>query len=303
MDKLLTSNIQLNWLRTFEAVGRQLSFTHAGRELNMSQSAVSQQVQLLEHHLDQQLFRRANRTIQLTDAGRAFLPLVQEAMRQLNSGAAQIFSPLNKAVVEVNVNTAFGVLWLAPRLQRFHAIYPQISIRQLGTNWATDFDISTAELEIRFGPGNWTGFDAHTLVTPRLRPYCSIANAKRIRQPADLEGFALLDVLGTPQGWDRWLESHQLDSLKAQPRQYMDSYATAASMAANGFGVCLLYEDLMQEGMLSKQLSSPLRQGIDSDASYYLCYQSDKALSAAAGIFKDWLLMEAGIKPAAGSTQ
>ena len=136
MDKLLTNNIQLNWLRTFEAAGRRLSFTLAAQELNMSQSAVSQQVQLLEHHLDQRLFVRINRTIQLTDSGRAFLPLVQDSLRQLNNGAAQIFTPLNDAVIEINVNTAFSVLWLSSRLQRFNAIYPQISIRQLGTNWA-----------------------------------------------------------------------------------------------------------------------------------------------------------------------
>ncbi|MEH6826306.1 MAG: LysR family transcriptional regulator [Motiliproteus sp.] len=290
MDKLLTSNIQLNWLRTFEASGRCLSFTLAARELNMSQSAVSQQVQLLEHHLNQQLFRRANRTIQLTDAGRAFLPLVQESMRQLNSGAAQIFTPLNKAVVEVNVNTAFSVLWLGPHLQQFHAIYPQISIRQLGTNWATDFDISTAELEIRYGTGNWPGFTSCLLVTPRLRPYCTTANAKRMRQPADLAGMPLLDVIGTHQGWDGWLEKYQLGALREQPRQYMDSHASAVSMAANGFGACLMYDDLMLTGVLAKQLVAPFVDAIDTEGSYYLCYQGEHALSAASKIFKDWLL-------------
>ena len=85
MEKILTRNIQLNWLRTFEAAGRHLSFTLAAQELNMSQSAVSQQIQLLEHHLDQQLFVRAKRSIQLTDAGRAFLPLLQDTLNQLNA--------------------------------------------------------------------------------------------------------------------------------------------------------------------------------------------------------------------------
>lgn len=290
MKEMLTNNIQLNWLRTFEAAGRRLSFTLSAEELNMSQSAVSQQIQLLEHHLNQQLFVRANRTIQLTDAGRSFLPLIQESMRQLNVGAAQIFTPLNQAVVEVNVNTAFSVLWLAPRLQRFHDIYPQITLRQLGTNWATDFDISTAELEIRYGTGHWPGFESYPLVTPRLRPYCALATAKRIRKPTDLEGLPLLDVIGTPQGWDSWFKSMSLEHLNDEPRQYMDSHATAASMAANGFGVCLMYDELMREGLLAKQLVSPFADSIATEGSYYLCHQGDKDLSDASRIFKDWLL-------------
>jgi len=290
MDSVLTRNIQLNWLRTFEAAGRLQSFTLAATELNMSQSAVSQQIQLLEHHLDQQLFVRARRAIQLTDAGRAFLPLLQDSLNQLNAGAAKIFTPLNAAVVEVNVNTAFSVLWLAPRLQQFHNIYPQISIRQLGTNWATDFDISTAELEIRYGQGNWPGFEAMPLVSPQLRPWCSTTLARRIRQPEDLLQLPLLDVIGTPQGWDGWLSAMGLDAQQALPRQYMDSHATAVTMAANGFGVCLSYDVLMQQGVLAEQMVAPFTQAIETEGNYYLCHQTDKPLSAASEIFRRWLL-------------
>ncbi|MBU2965096.1 LysR family transcriptional regulator [Amphritea sp. 2_MG-2023] len=290
MKEILTNNIQLNWLRTFEAAGRKLSFTLSAQELNMSQSAVSQQIQLLEHHLNQQLFVRANRSIQLSDTGRSFLPLVQECLRQLNAGAAQIFTPLNKTVIEVNVNTTFSVLWLSTRLQRFNEIYPQITIRQLGTNWPTDFNISTAELEIRYGTGHWPGFESHPLVSPVLRPYCSMDTANRLRKPADLEGMPLLDVIGTPQGWSGWLKEMKLDHLQGQTRQFMDSHAAAVTMAANGFGVCLMYDELMGEGVLAKHLVAPFDESITTEGSYYLCYQGDKDLSAASRIFRDWLL-------------
>lgn len=63
------SYLQLNWLRTFEAVGRHLSFSSAALELNMSQSAVSQQIKLLQHKLGKSLFQRQTRSIQLTVAG------------------------------------------------------------------------------------------------------------------------------------------------------------------------------------------------------------------------------------------
>ena len=292
MHKGLTDNIQLNWLRTFEAAARQLSFTRASDELNMSQSAVSQQVQLLEHHLDQKLFVRANRAIQLSDAGRAFLPLVQNSMQLLNAGATQIFSPLNASVVTVNVNTSFGVLWLAPYISKFNAIYPQISVRQIGTNWETDFDISTTEIEIRYGSGSWSGFESHLLIVPRLRPYCTSSNAKRLRTPSDLEDLPLLDVVGTKQGWESWLDQMSLSSLMDQPRHYTDSHASAVSMAANGLGICLMYDEMMQEGVLARQLVAPFIESIITEGSYYLCYRKDQNVSPESKAFCDWLLNE-----------
>jgi len=290
MQRLLTNSIQLNWLRTFEVVGSKLSFTLAATELNMSQSAVSQQIQLLEHHLDQKLFVRANRTIRLTDAGRAFLPLVEGAVNQLNSGAAQIFAPLNEATVDINVNSAFAILWLAPRLHNFNAIYPQVSVRQRSNNWSEDFVISTSDIDIRYGKGSWQGFESHQLLKPSIRPYCTPANAKQIRDRTDLSRMPLLDVVGTPQGWDAWLSKMKLTKLPMQTRQYMDSYATSASMAATGTGICLMYDELMQQGAYSELLVAPFLESIDTDNSYYLCYRSDQDLSEAAVLFKDWLL-------------
>jgi LysR family glycine cleavage system transcriptional activator len=293
METLLTNNIQLNWLRTFASAGEHLSFTLAASELNMSQSAVSQQIQLLEHHLKQKLFVRANRTIKLTDAGRAFLPLVLNSLVQLNSGAAQIFTPSNDAVVDVNVNTAFSVLWLSSYLMNFNELYPQITIRQQGSNWAADFKISTAQLEIRYGSGDWAGFESFELVRPKLRAYCTVENAKIINSLEDIVNFSLLEVIGTPQGWDKWIDEmgvKELSKNKSHARQYMDSYATAAMMSANGAGICLMYDELMQEGILADKLVPPFADSIDTEGTYYLCHRSDKALSVAARLFKEWLL-------------
>lgn len=293
MDKKLTNSIQLNWLRTFEVAARELSFTLAAQELNMSQSAVSQQIQLLEHHLNNRLFVRANRSIQLSDTGRAFLPMVQNAMRQLNVGANQIFSPLNASVVDISVNTAFSVLWLAPHLANFHAVYPQIMVRQSGNNWDADFERSTAELEIRYGQGDWPGFDVYPLITPRLRPYCSSENARRLSSPNDLV-MPLLDVIGIPDGWDKWLEHMNLTHLLEQPRHYMDSHAAAVTMAANGFGICLMYDDMMQTGTLAQQLSAPFIDSITTSGTYYLCHRQGENLSQASEVFRDWLLNLSG---------
>ena len=75
----------LGWLRTFEAAARHLSFTGAARDLNMTQSAVSQQIKSLEGHLGQPLFLRRPKALELTEAGITYLPVVREAFRTLGA--------------------------------------------------------------------------------------------------------------------------------------------------------------------------------------------------------------------------
>ena len=103
-------------------------------------------------------------------------------------------------------------------------------------------------------------------------------------------------MVGTLQGWDAWLSKMKLTALPMQTRQFMDSYATSASMAASGTGICLMYDELMQEGAYSQLLVAPFVESIDTESTYYLCYRSDKALSEASVLFKDWLLSSLEVK-------
>ena len=76
----------LNWLRTFEASARYLSFTSAAAELNLTQAAVSKQIMLLEQNLRKPLFHRKARSFSLTRVGAAYLPKVRESIELLAEG-------------------------------------------------------------------------------------------------------------------------------------------------------------------------------------------------------------------------
>ena len=145
-------------------------------------------------------------------------------------------------------------------------------------------------MEIRYGKGDWYGFECIRLITQKLRPYCTPENAKQIREPKDVNKLALLDVFGTPQGWNSWLEKTNLCDIPMQTMQFMDTYANSASIAANGMGICLMYDDFMQEGFLAKQLVAPFFDSIDTESGYFVCYKSEKTLSEASRLFKDWIL-------------
>ena len=106
----------LNWLRSFEAAARRLSFTAAGEELHITQSAVSQQVRNLEGLLGQPLFLRGPRSLQLTEAGRRYLPTVENAFELLALGTGEFLAPKQENLLDIRANFAFTLYWLTPRV-------------------------------------------------------------------------------------------------------------------------------------------------------------------------------------------
>ena len=285
-------NLQLNWLRTFEAVGRHLSFSNAAVQLNMSQSAVSQQIRLLESKLGKKLFLRRRRSIELSVAGRAYLGVVREALQHVEHGMESIFNTGAQGVLELSVNNSFAQLWLAPRLKRFAALHPQISLRMYGVNWEADAPPTSAELEIRYGKGDWPGFEVTEMLSGGLRPHCSQVIADALRNGAGLLHVPLIDVLGTPVGWSEWVAQHSETDMDSFQRLYVDSYAIAADMAAHDVGICLLNEELVHASRLHNVLVTAPEQRIDDQANFYLLRPREKSISGAAKAFSAWLKSE-----------
>ncbi|HYV66316.1 MAG TPA: LysR family transcriptional regulator, partial [Myxococcales bacterium] len=112
----------LNALRAFEAAARHLSLTLAGRELHVTQSAVSHQVQNLEDELGVRLFQRLPRSLRLTPAGEALAKTAREAFGRIEEAALSIDRRPGRLCV--SVLPSFAALWLLPRLRRFRAAWP-----------------------------------------------------------------------------------------------------------------------------------------------------------------------------------
>ena len=106
----------LNWLRTFEAAARHLSFTAAARELHLTQAAVSQHVKLLEQHLGQRLFARLARSVRLTTAGAAYHPRLAALLDR--PAGARVGAQLAAGEVE----RRFEIAHAHHRMQVFHGL-------------------------------------------------------------------------------------------------------------------------------------------------------------------------------------
>lgn len=279
----------LNWLKTFAAAARLLNFTAAANELNMTQSAVSQQVRLLEDKLGRQLFNRQHKKLTLTNSGMAYLPAVQEALELVQRATHDIFSPLKYGVLTLQVNTAFLLLWLTPRLPDFNRLHPGIELRLSSINWDNEYSGMSTDLTIRHGRGNWPDHSTYCLVTPKLRPFATPDLAATLNKPEDLLDIALIDVLGNHQQWDDWLHSAGVQANLSGIRHQVDTAAAAVSLAKYGGGVCLGYDELLSQEVADKQLIPVFSHYVDTVDSYYLGYNQNRPLTQAAQLFKDWL--------------
>jgi DNA-binding transcriptional LysR family regulator len=146
----------LDWdkLRVFHAVAEAGSFTHAGETLNLSQSAVSRQIQALEESLQVPLFHRHARGLILTEPGETLNRTVREVFAKLAMTEALLTESRERPAgrLKVTSTTGFGSTWLAPRLNRFLALYPDVSITLLLDDSDLDLAMREADVAIRMHP-------------------------------------------------------------------------------------------------------------------------------------------------------
>jgi DNA-binding transcriptional LysR family regulator len=122
--------LDVHQLNVFLSAAETLSFTQAAKNLHMTQPSVSQHIQGLERHFDTQLFLRNGRTLELTDAGLALLPLVREAV-SLSLRIDETMESLKGNIyghLIVGCSTTPGKYILPLVLARFHREYPQVRV-------------------------------------------------------------------------------------------------------------------------------------------------------------------------------
>ena len=288
-------HLPLNALRAFEASARHLSFTRAGLELNVTQTAVSQQVRGLEDHLGAPLFRRLPRGLALTDEGAALLPTLSESFERIGGVLAQLRGGARpKEVLTVGVVGTFAVGWLLPRLRQFQQAHPFVDLRLLTNNNRVDLAGEGLDCAIRFGDGAWHGTHAELLFAAPLSPLCTPELAARVRRPADLAHQVLLRSYRRDE-WAAWFDA------AGQPCPLVhgavfDSSLAMAEAAAQGAGVALLPVRLFGHEIARGRLVRPLDIDVTL-GSYWLTWLKSRPSTAALGALRDWLVPTARAAP------
>ncbi|NNL18757.1 MAG: LysR family transcriptional regulator, partial [Boseongicola sp.] len=129
----------LTALRAFDAAARHMSFSKAADELNVTPAALSFQIKSLEDHLGAPVFRRLNRAIELTEAGRVLAPGARDGFATLTAAWRAVQRLTDTSTITVTAGPAFTAKWLAPRMFEFAQAHPEIELRFTATLRLLDF--------------------------------------------------------------------------------------------------------------------------------------------------------------------
>lgn len=286
----------LTALRAFDAAARHMSFSRAADELNVTPAALSFQIKSLEEHLGQPLFRRMNRAVELTPAGRILAPGAAEGFQTLISAWRATQRIQDARSLSVTAGPAFTAKWLAPRLYDFARLHPGIELRFTASLRLMDFDRDDVDVAIRFGYGNDKDLYAMPLAQEWLTPVMTPDMADKFPTPAALATAPLLydesiDFLSPPCDWPAWFRAVGQPFEPTYTARFSQAdHAVDAALA--GVGIALGRRSLTVKDIHEKRLVAPFSTAIETKAHFrFLCPMELKDRPQIVA-FRDWMLWE-----------
>ena len=240
-----------NRLRTFQIVTEVGSFTRAGLELNLTQSAISRQIASLEQDVGTVLFIRSGRGLVLTEGGEYFLQTVKEMSKHLALGLARLNELRAKPEGPLRVTTTvgFGSAWLTSRINRFHILYPDIQVSLLLVdNVELDLQRRDADCAIRFQPPTDLNLVRRYIAAFSYKIFSSRTYLAKRGTPKDLSELAKHDLIvygdevgGPPVERINWLLTEGMpEGEKREPALRVNSIYGIYRAVESGMGIAAL---------------------------------------------------------------
>ena len=295
----------LDLLVGFESAARHLSFTKAGEELFLTQSAVSRQIKELEEQLGVELFQRRHRALALTSAGKSFYASAAQVLTTMRAATEQLRTQAGKKGLSVTTTNSFAALWLIPRLAGFTRTHPGVDVRIMAETRVQDLERDGLDLAVRHGPASLAGSNAVRLMGERVFPVCSpklLADKSRpLREPKDLRHHCLLQY-DDPDGrhpwlhWKTWLEVERIADLRPAGTLSFSGYEQIIPAAVAAHGVALGRTPLVKDLLASGDLVAPFKSSADPARAYYAVVSRTAEGRPEVNEFVAWLKQEAAKK-------
>jgi LysR family glycine cleavage system transcriptional activator len=284
------ASIPLSALRIFEAAARLKSFTRAADELGVTQAAVSWQVKALEQRLDQLLFRRLPREVELTASGERLARAASEAMALLRTALTDL-TDTGEGVLSLTTLESLAVQWLAPRIGAFQIAHPKIAVRLETNGRLVDLQRGGFDVGLRSGDGDWPGLESHFLFHAGVTPLCTpaVRDELGLAKPDDLHAAPRI---GLDEEWAEWFAAAGLaaPAPTTRGRLIADLQSIEVGSALAGRGVALGSPILFAPELAQGRLVQPFPILSSRTAGHWLVYPKDRRRAPKIVAFRDWLL-------------
>ena len=252
----------LNALRAFEASARHLSFTNAGKELHVTQSAVSRHVKGLEDYLDILLFERHNRALILTDAGRAYLPGLRQGFDIFDQATRRIVQMDNSPRLTIRTSlSSITQRWLTPRLMVFQKNRPNLEVRIVTASAIEPIDFASEEIDVAFTRERFTHDDLiiEEIVEEEIVVICSpeVQAITPLREKADVANFRRIHSTQRLELWSQWLNHYEVHSVDPCGDWRLAHFSLAIEAVIAGIGIALVPLISVIDALRAGQLTAP----------------------------------------------
>lgn len=273
--------MNVSQLRTFVAVVDKGSFSAAAKHLNISQPAVTMQVQALETDVGATLLDRRYRRIDLTEAGRALLPHARKVLDQLGQAKDEIaaLSGLVTGRLTIAASTTPGV-YLVPRLLgSFLAHYPEVGVTivvhdtaevvEAVESGAAQIGVTGAIVKGARVTYEELGSDELIVICPPDHP---LASRQRVTMAHLTEETWIFREAGsgTRQVAERVLANHGLETQELQIAVELGTGEAIVSAVEGGLGIAILSRHVAEKALQAGTVAQVDVVGLPVSRPFYI---------------------------------
>jgi len=290
----------MDWdrLRIFHAVAEAGSFTHAGHELGLSQSAVSRQISALEQELNVPLFHRHARGLILTEQGEMLYRTAHDVFTKLAAAQARLMDSKDKPTGELRITTTVGLgsIWLTPRIAEFIELYPEISVVLLLEDRELDLAMREADVAIRLRRPVQPDLIQRKLFTVHYHMFASPDYIRRRGLPKtlnDLDDHAIVSFGSTTNFFTNinWLETAgRPEGDPRRPALKVNSVYGLRRAVETGVGIASLPDYIVGKESQLVQIAIPAET---PEFDTYFVYPEELRDSKRVAVFRDYLVSKA----------
>ena len=286
----------LKYLPAFEAAVRLGSFTLAGKEIGLTQSAISRRIKDLEDRLGCRLFLRSHRLVQVSPAGRRLYDAYAYTAQHLSDVVADLTPPKHRDQLVLTTSTAIATFWLMPKVAELRDCFPGAQIFLVTADPLGIEHTPSIYGSLVFGESDLPGMKSRRLFRDVLSPICTpdyLDTHGPLERPRDLLSVELLHMEAqhpTWLDWSTWFRKNGLDMPAGKRMLRFNNYYHVIQACLAGQGMALGWLRLVRDHIRDRTLLTPLNMRTETDAYYHLTVQEDHAKDWDPDPFFDWIM-------------
>jgi DNA-binding transcriptional LysR family regulator len=282
----------------FSQVVEDGSFSAAARRLGLSKASVSREISALERRLGAQLLRRTTRQMSLTEVGDVFHEHCKRVLEATEAAELSVsrLQAAPRGAIRLAVPASFGHLQIAPRLPRFLARYPNVTVDMDATDRVVDLVHEKMDLSVRIRRPSEGSYVLRKLCPIRVLLCASpeyLASRGAPQQPGDLLEHDCLCYRGPKETW--FFSTGE--SIEATGSLYANNGDALRRAALAGLGLVYLPTFVVGDHVRAGRLVALLTAHTHVQSSAYAVYPESRHISPKVRAMLDWLVEELGPEP------